>query len=161
MLGSWRPAALPNLTDTICQIKSPFDRNYNCIAFAAGDPTKWWWPDEDGYWPQGVPRLLTFEAFVMAFSTLGFMPCANGDLEFGYEKIALYGRDRGDGHLIPTHAAIQLPDGRWTSKLGQCEDVEHDTLWAVNGPDYGAAVRFLMRMRGLRGFHEQTETYQG
>jgi hypothetical protein len=119
MSGSWDPARLPNLTDAVCEIKSSHDTNYNCIAFVAGDPKNWWWPSDDDYWPNGVPREPTFEAFVLALGTVGFVPCNDRSLEAGCDKIALYGKDRGDGNLAPTHAAIQLPDGRWASKLAQ------------------------------------------
>lgn len=135
---------MPNLTDDVCEIKSPFDKNYNCIAFAAGDNQNWWWPTEDDFWPT-EPRALTFSAFIKAFETKGFVPCDDGLLEAGYDKIAIYGKDRGDGVAIPTHAAIQLADGKWASKLGKCEDIQHATLEAVNSPAYGAPVQFLKR----------------
>ncbi len=139
---------MPNLADAVCEIKSPFDTKYNCIAFAAGDLQRWWWPSEDDYWPDGVPRVVAFDAFVLAYKMLGYSPCDDGSLELGCEKIALFGKDRGDGNIVPTHAAIQLSDGRWASKLGRCEDVYHATLEAVDGPAYGTVVRFLHRLKG-------------
>ena len=30
--------------------------------------------------------------------------------------------------LEVTHAARQLPSGKWTSKLGDADDIEHNTL---------------------------------
>jgi len=33
---------------------SPEDIRYNCVAWAAEDKDRWWWPDEDSYWPEGV-----------------------------------------------------------------------------------------------------------
>ncbi len=42
--------------------------NYNCIAFAAGDTSRYWWPNpfypdaSDSYWPDGAPNLETLEA---------------------------------------------------------------------------------------------------
>jgi len=157
MPGSWEPVALPNLTDAVCEIHSPFDTKYNCIAFAAGDLEKWWWPTPDDYWPDNVPREVTFDAFIRAFGVKGFFPCDDGSLEFGCDKIALYGKDLGAGTFVPTHAAIQLPDGRWASKLGKCEDVHHATHEALNGPAYGIVVRYLTRPRG---FHEVAQIYQ-
>jgi hypothetical protein len=38
---------------------------------------------------------------------------------------------------IPTHAALQLESGDWTSKLGDFEDISHSTIEAVSGPVYG------------------------
>jgi hypothetical protein len=45
----------------------------------------------------------------------------------------------------PTHMARQLTSGRWTSKLGELEDIEHLTLEQLSGSDYGQAVQFLKR----------------
>jgi hypothetical protein len=145
MSGSWDPTALPNLTDDVCEIKSPLDRTHNCIAFAAGDSTRWWWPSPDDHWPDGAPREETLEGFVRAFETLGFTVCYDDALEAGCDKIAVFAKDRGDGRLVPTHAAFQLADGRWASKLGKCEDVAHATVEAVHGPAYGTVIRFLAR----------------
>ena len=98
----------------------------------------WWWPESDGYWPEGVRRELTLEAFVAAYATKGFYPCDNGDLEEGYEKIALYGKQN-----VPTHASIRLSNGRWASKLGQWEDIEHESLPELG--EYGVIICFLKR----------------
>jgi hypothetical protein len=49
------------------------------------------------------------------------------------------------------HAARQLPGGRWTSKLGNREDIEHD-LNAVSGEAYGTVVMVLKRpIAGAQG----------
>lgn len=82
----------------------------------------------------------TIEAFLAAFSMLGYEECSSGELEGGYEKVALYADDRG----VPTHAARQLPNGRWTSKLGHAEDIVHSSLQEI-GNGYGRAVAFLRR----------------
>ena len=59
MLGSW-PPVFPNLTNDVHVVKSPYDRNYNCIAFAADDQSKWWWPlSPDDYWPPSVTNQVT------------------------------------------------------------------------------------------------------
>lgn len=149
MSGSWDAARLPKLTDAVCEIKSPFDAQYNCIAFVAGDRGRWWWPTEDDFWPSGVPFEVTFDAFVAAYATLGFFPCEDGVFETGHEKLALYGKADHTGVVVPTHAAIQLPNGKWASKLGKCEDVHHATVADVDGPAYGTVIRFLKRVRGL------------
>jgi len=100
---------------------SPADLRYNCIAWAAEDTKRFWWPDH-GYWPQGVPRDLTIEAFVQAYAILGYKKCEHGAIEKGFQKIAIFCTP----DKVPTHAARQLDTGRWTSKLGKQEDVEHD-----------------------------------
>jgi len=138
----------PNLKDEAWQESSPVDASYNCIAFAAGRTDVFWWADPfapplDDYWPQGIPREETIEAFIELYRTFGYAPCDltdDGSLEPGYEKIALYAEG-----TIPTHAAKQLPDGRWCSKLGLYEDIKHDNQACLNGPCYGCPVRFLRR----------------
>jgi len=99
---------------------------YNCIAWAAGDTNNWWWPKINpkgkSYWPEGVPNEETLNAFIQAYRQLGYTECSDSLLENGYDKIAIYCDYAGK----PTHAARQLPDGQWTSKLGPDIDVSHD-----------------------------------
>lgn len=78
-----------------------------------------------------------------AYATLGYRPCPDGESESDLEKIAIYGV-RG----IPRHAARQLASGRWTSKMGDIEDIEH-TLEAIEGEQYGTVIQFLARPRPL------------
>lgn len=149
MPGSWPEHELPNLTDETCEITSPARRRYNCIAWAAGNDTRNWWPDPDGYgyWPHGLPREVTLNAFIQAYGTLGYGVCDNNSLEQGQEKIAIFGKLNADGLLEPTHAALQLESGEWTSKLGPFEDVRHNSLEAVEGPVYGTAMLYMSRAR--------------
>jgi hypothetical protein len=134
----------PNLVTGAYVITSEDDPRYNCIAWAVGDERRWWWPDAAGdhFWPAGVPREPTIEAFIAAYGTFGFKRCADGALESGIEKIAIYALDGA-----PTHAARQLSTGLWTSKLGVDHDISHEDRSAVNGPIYGASVCFLARPR--------------
>lgn len=147
MPGSWAPAEFPNLDSSNHTITSPADRRYNCTAWAAGDSKRKWWPDRHniGYWPAGVPREETLDAFFRAYGTLGFRPCFSGTLEADVEKIAVYATRNADGTFTPTHAALQLPTGEWTSKLGDFEDISHQTADAVFGPVYGDAIYYLCR----------------
>ena len=98
------------------------------------------------YWPPNVPRTFSIDSVIQAYATRGFRRCAHGDLEEGIEKIAIYGTGPS-GAERPTHAALQLLEGRWTSKLGNCEDVTHSTANDVNGPCYGQVLCFLGRPR--------------
>ena len=134
----------PDLVRTGYQITSPPDPRYNCIAHAAGVTAAWWWPDPDGfdYWPPGIVRERTLTAFLQAFATLGYAPCPDGALQTGWEKVAIYATDEG-----PTHAARQLANGRWTSKLGPDDDIEH-VLEGLQSALYGAVVQFLRRPTG-------------
>lgn len=150
MSGSWLPQQFPNLTDQTCEVTSPAKKKYNCIAWAAGNDTRNWWPDPTGlnaFWPVGVPVEVTFPAFIEAYKTLGYEVCEDGSLEAGIEKIAIYGQLTSEGLLEPTHAARQLESGEWTSKLGKLEDVRHSTIGAVEGPLYGTAMFYMSRTR--------------
>jgi len=94
-----------------------------------------------------VRRQVTIAAFVEAFRSLGYKTCADGDLEQGFIKIAIFADKSGK----PTHAARQLPDGCWTSKLGVSVDIEHTAVEDVSRiePRYGTPVRFMRRESDL------------
>jgi len=96
-----------------------------------------------GYWPPNVDRNTTLDSFLRAYGTLGYAPCADDTLEAGFEKIAIYVDIVGE----PTHAALQLADGRWTSKMGDFEDIEHLTPQDVGGPGYGKPHSYMKRPR--------------
>ncbi len=121
---------------------SPITSDYNCIAWAAEESDCWWWPlpAGAGYWPPEVARAETVEAFVAAFATIGFSPCGTSTKESNVQKLAIYTVNN-----VPTHMARQLPNGTWTSKLGQNIDINHFTLEALHGSTYGKATHFLSR----------------
>ncbi len=73
-----------------------------------------------------------------AFESLGYAPCPNMNLEPGFEKVALFGL--ADAY---THAARQLANGQWTSKLGNEEDIEHDAPETVAGGIYGEVMSIM------------------
>jgi hypothetical protein len=131
----------PGLRGQPYQITSPGDSNYNCIALEVGDTSKWWWPDlaEEDAWPTGVARVETVSAFQAAFATLGYVVCDHDLFEVGYEKIALFALLG-----IPKHASRQLQTGRWTSKLGEREDIEH-ALHDLTGMIYGSVALVMKR----------------
>src|SRR5262245_60734737 len=96
-------AVFPKLQDAEWRSTSDPDDRYNCIAWAANVTAEWWWPVglEKTYWPEGVARDVTLEAFHGAFATLGYFVCEGEQLEPGFEKIALFANDAG----VPRHAA--------------------------------------------------------
>lgn len=106
------------------------------------DDTKWWEPDPLGwmYWPAGLPRVLNIPMILKMFESFGFEHCASDTLESDYEKVAIY----TDGKLFK-HVARQLPDGQWTSKLGEADDITHNSLSVIAGQLYGHASHFLKR----------------
>lgn len=81
------------------------------------------------------------KAFVEAYETIGYQRCEDGVCESQFEKIAIF----ADAAGVPTHAARQLQDGTWTSKLGPWEDIAHQSVDGVAGAEYGAPVVFLRR----------------
>src|SRR5439155_11373058 len=105
--------------------------------------SEWWWPlerDRRTFWHAGASREASLTAFVAAFAALGYAAGSDESVELGFEKVALF----ADAEGVPTHAARQLQTGRWSSKLGQAEDIEHD-LRALEGELYGAVAALLRR----------------
>src|ERR1700726_133314 len=83
----------PNLLHVPFEITSPRTDAYNCIAWAAtGEQDRWWEPISDRYWPPGVRREYSVEAFLEAFRSLGYLefPSGSAEMEDNFEKIALY-----------------------------------------------------------------------
>jgi len=129
----------PNLTDDNHEITSEKTIKYNCIAWVARNTDRWWQPGI--YWPINSSREDSgIGDLVLAFRSLGYDESPDGSFEVGFEKLAIY----GSGFMY-THAARQLPDGRWTSKLGQLEDITHSTTEALESSDYGKVVQFMKR----------------
>ena len=131
----------PTLRSTGHRITSPQTRHYNCLAWAAGETDRRWEPFDPHYWPSEADREQTIPAFVAAYASRRYVECDNGNLEEGYEKIAIYAVND-----VPKHAARQLPNGSWTSKLGNLEDIEHPTVEGVKNNTYGNPVRFMKRL---------------
>ena len=129
----------PRLTAENHRVTSPATLDYNCVAWSANDTERWWQPGV--YWPVDFPQdEHGLGALEQAFMALDYEYCADGKLEAGFEKVALY----GSGFMY-THAARQLPSGKWTSKLGQGEDIEHDTPDDVANGLYGEVMQFMRR----------------
>jgi hypothetical protein len=87
---TWISSEFPNLSRDHYRLTSPISDEYNCIAWAAEDTEKWWWPSEDGFWPDSLPLVDALANFIQAFQLQGYLPCDNGELEAGYEKVVLY-----------------------------------------------------------------------
>ena len=129
--------SFPGLRQTHFQVTSQPTLIYNCIAWAAGDTDRFWWPGD--FWPADVPRKVTRKSFVRAFEDLGYSVCKCSSLEAGFEKVAFY--EHGGK---PTHAARQLLNGLWTSKLGTWYDISH-LLEGLSGKHYGKPAVFMRR----------------
>jgi hypothetical protein len=122
-------SAFPKLRPDSFEIIGNEDPDYNCIAWAAGNSSRNWWPPPPGapvfsdlpHWPDDVPAEETLAAFMSAYHALGYEACDSPALEVGFEKIAIYLKDG-----VPKHASRQLSNGRWSSKLGRAELIAHD-----------------------------------
>ncbi len=133
----------PNLTDENHAITSPATDNYNCIAWACELGDKWMWPGTlDSYWPAGVVGRDELETIIQLYLDSSYEECESGEREEGYKKVAIYVNQNG-----PTHVALQLDSGHWTSKLGRLEDIEHDTPETLEGDFYGRAIILLRKPR--------------
>lgn len=136
--------SFPNLDFSQLEITSPKTDLYNCMAYAAGDQSKWWGPESHAYWPPLAPRTRSIIAFQKAFGTIGYTLTGNRELESGLEKIAVFQRDS-----LVTHVALQLEDGTWSSKLGPSFDISHDLegLEGDPGMGYGEIAIIMQRSR--------------
>jgi hypothetical protein len=95
------------------------------------------------YWPANAAVGLGVEALVSAFTSQGYELCGDGTLEQAFEKVVLFANALGEW----THAAKQLSDGRWSSKLGDAEDITHTTPAGVAGVIYGDVKYYMKRPR--------------
>lgn len=145
------PDNFPNLIHCDHSQESNQTPAYNCIAFAAGDQRRKWWPvpkvlrGGQWFWPDGIPTTSSFENFIAAFALLGYEPCENADFEENVEKVAIYGREDGKTE----HMAVQVTSGdhagKWASKLGGDVDIVHSTLEGLAGRKYGQPRWYMKR----------------
>lgn len=73
----------PGLLAAPYEITSPRDPKYNCIAFAVGDTTQWWYDAgvTGYYWPTGTPSADTLEGWVKVFIDHGYRATDDDKLE--------------------------------------------------------------------------------
>jgi hypothetical protein len=131
----------PNMTSHNSKCTSDATKDYNCIAWALDKNDVWCWPDANRYcyWPI-QNRSATLAAFIEMFAKFGYKCCESDVLEEGFQKIVIYIKNGN-----PTHASRQLKNGKWTSKLGEEFDIEHDNPEVLNGPAYGMAEIIMKR----------------
>ena len=145
-------AEFPQLSSEDVEIVEQPSRQYNCIAYAVGDTTEWWWPDGINYWPQWATLDNRMESLKEIFTGLGYEQCDDGIPEDGYQKVALYeiqGRFQ--------HASIQMASGAWRSKMGKGPVIEHLNPESLSGGMYGSPTTYMRRalnttpLQGTRG----------
>jgi hypothetical protein len=120
---------------------------YNCIAWSANrDKKQWWEPKKQepwDYWPSDIPDDYSFESFVLIFERQGYKKCEGSHFEFFFKKVALYADENGF-----THVCDQINSGAWWSKLAADEDIQHNSLEALEGKignEYGKVEQIVKR----------------
>lgn len=143
----------PNLERAKAEITSPSDSDYNCIAWALDDQTKWYEPfglvlpssTPPYVWPPELPSIpddRRISTYIRFFELFGYEVVDNELLEPGFQKIALYTHDSEFRHV-----ARQTSSGNWSSKMGAQEDIAHDlSALESEGPyAYGKASIFMRK----------------
>ena len=139
----------PGLTDDPdFQITSDASPQYNCIAWAYKYNDRWMQYGAscllDGvvyWWPEGVENSPYIDAYINAFKLKGYEICNNWQHENDYEKIALYINEQQEC----THAAREKRNGKWTSKLGEANDISHNNPYSIEGVCYGKVACVMKR----------------
>lgn len=151
----------PQLTDQNFGVTSCYEPEYNCIAWAAGDTSRAWWPCGQTtpalYWPLVPAPDASVPTFLKAFATLGFEPCEDGDVESGFDKLAIYADKTGS----VTHMARLLAWGAWTSKLGKNYDIQHKSVDDLSAGLYGQVVKYIKRPRTLLSYYTRPVAVSG
>lgn len=134
-------ADLPGLRTMPYVLTSPEDPRYNCVAFAVGDVSQFWYDIgiNGYYWPPGARSADTIEGWVDVFELHGYRETMDRSLESEFEKIAIYATPDE-----PQHVARQKSSGLWTSKAGKGRDFEHE-LEALEGDLYGQVAKIMKR----------------
>ena len=143
-----RVAEFPLLILGEYEITSQDTEEYNCVAWAVNDDSRWWQPSgaPHHYWPNDSYDDYSVEALITAYNSLGYETCENSNLEAGFEKIAVYATPDGEY----AHASRQLPNGQWASKLGDWQDIDHLRVEALESASYGIVHTFLRhRIEGI------------
>jgi len=132
----------PGLLLTGYTIKSCKDPSYNCVAFALGDLTHYWYDVKvrGYYWPPGMPSADTVEGWTAVFAVHGYVETEDSGLEPDFEKVAIYVSAE-----CPEHVARQIASGAWVSKMGKGYDIEHPTLEALESMRLGKLSKVMKR----------------
>lgn len=154
-------SVFPKLSNDISfRISSKKNVNYNCIAWAGFVDNEFWWPEVIPYnkldgvrykWPFNIKHSDKLEFFIELFSHLGYKEesfCIDNE-QPNFRKIALFIKEdkfQSDRLICDcTHAARQLKNGLWASKLGSNHDIEHSNPYDLEGPAYGKIAIILKK----------------
>ena len=104
------------------------------------NPSEWWWPNGINYWPPWATRDNRMESLEEVFAGLGYEQCYDVSPEDGCQKVALY-----EIQSRFQHAAAQMPNGRWRSKMGRGPVIEHRNPDSLSSGIYGNSTVFMRR----------------
>jgi hypothetical protein len=135
--------AFPGLTEGSYQVTSPQDANYNCVAWAVGDTSRFWYEinAKGYYWPPGTGSADTIDGWKRVFEIHGYKEAGTSQFDPAFEKVAIYVDPDG----LPSHVARQTDSRSWASKLGKGCDIEHASLDALEGHEYGKVAVIMQR----------------
>ena len=131
--------SFPNLGNY--KVLDASNKSYNCISHTLGVHHHW-------INPRTGPANAPLAPMDQLYNANGFQRQPNVDLrpDPNLQKVAVYATKYPDGSIKKvTHAALQQPNGTWTSKLGQLPLVQHQSPWSVSGPTYGVPVATYVR----------------
>jgi len=137
---TWLNVSFPYLrNEGFTVVDSPSD-TYNCISYAAGDTSQWWAHVPGRYWLPSATRSDRIASLREVFTGLGYEQCDDSHIEDDYQKVALY-----EIQGVWTHAAVQMPNGAWRSKMGEGPVIEHQSPESLAGGMYGNVHCFMRR----------------
>ncbi|HYE53679.1 MAG TPA: hypothetical protein VD996_02510 [Chitinophagaceae bacterium] len=118
-------------------------RGYKCVWYALmldrGDIDMLWFRDFYNLDPATLDH--SAKGYAKCFQQyFGFEECLSKEYEEGFIKIVLY----EDKNQDFKHVARVLPNGYFTSKMGNYEDIQH-SLEAVCGNEYGYPVLYMKK----------------
>ena len=111
--------------------------DYNCIAWITEVIDDW-----KQLYEENGNVIRNSENYISYFRDLGFEITDKLDLEDNTLKIVIY-IESNSNHF--KHVARQLNTGKWTSKLGDWEDIQHDTPNDLVGQSYGDKLVIMSR----------------
>ena len=141
LVSSDQRASFPRLGEEF-EVLAPATVTYNCIGWSLGHTRSWVWPTVSGQ----PASLYHFDGLYRYY---GFYRVAGLDYsrQPGLDKVVLYASQQPDGRIAPTHAALQMTDGSWSSKLGSLPLIRHLHPNDVAGPSYGSPWVLYVRPR--------------
>lgn len=142
------------------RLSSPREPECSCLSYVVGDKERHWWPPgplatrrsnlliqlgPPDVWPVDLPPDATLANVCALLSRLGFVDCE--DAVAIDPKTTLVVAIFLDSGTAPAHFAQQLPNGKWLSKLGGGNDIEHRTTHSVEGGANGTLAHKMCRPR--------------